>query len=197
MTNFKESPIYAYLKYVLFHKWNKLSKKVFEYIEENREKPFTGWENRIYCKIKKINGIDIYDKQRFIEMADDDNVTYCSNPKSVKVLRFLIATHGQDARQWFLNLFFENTDRPAIQQALSNMLSWFDPKEILPEGRIIAEYCFKQSDIELFDNALKAFDQWLLKDSLELLEGVNCLNTYFREYQMEVIDNIKKHHNLT
>ena len=49
--------IKTYIKYVLFHKWNKLSKESFDLLDNNwKNKPTKGLNLWLYNKIKKING---------------------------------------------------------------------------------------------------------------------------------------------
>jgi len=49
--------IKTYIKYVLFHKWNKLSKESFDLLDNNwQNKPTKGLNLWLYNKIKKING---------------------------------------------------------------------------------------------------------------------------------------------
>jgi hypothetical protein len=49
--------IKTYIKYVVFHKWNRLSIESIEFLEKHWEhKPKSGIKFWLYRKIKKING---------------------------------------------------------------------------------------------------------------------------------------------
>lgn len=49
--------IKTYIKYVVFHKWNRLSIESIEFLEKYWEhKPKSGIKFWLYRKIKKING---------------------------------------------------------------------------------------------------------------------------------------------
>lgn len=120
----------------------------------------------------------------------------------INAYRYAIGVIGD--KIWFVkdeDSYNEVQDGKAAGVATFKYIREID--ETLPKGKYtidqliekaglnIAKHCLKQSDIELFDNAMKAFEHWQLKDSIELLEKVTYSSKYLEDYRLEVIDNIK------
>lgn len=88
-------------------------------------------------------------------------------------------------------LFLKHFTNLKVCTSIIRFFSKLPYNEACPNGPTIALAAFSHKDLSVAEEALKAFDIWGSKESLNLLENTQVQNDWLAEYKSEIIEDIR------
>lgn len=88
---------------------------------------------------------------------------------------------------WLNKLYLDAMDSSKLKIGILHVLSHIDYKQINPVGQIIALAGLTDSDDEVIEYSIKAFENWQNKDAVRLLKGRQLKKPWLQEYLNVVV----------
>lgn len=155
----------------------------------------TGSEIKDVKKVSLIVNSNTYYTKELLEIMAEDIFESGITPRSEKFIRDeVIPEIGMlNTMLWLSSVFLSYNGGSDTSIGILHIISHFEYNEISPIGQLIATAGFSNKNIEVKDFAIKAFENWNSKESIDILENNETTAKWLDEYIEEVIINLKKY----
>lgn len=142
---------------------------------------------------RKVN-VDLDEKitNEFLNLVKRDDFESGYESTSEHFVLELFKKNKEATKMWLQSILLKSFGNPKVLVGILHIISHIEYKEINPEGQVMALACLSNENLEVQDYAIKAFENWGNKESVNYLRSVKCLEDWLQNYLEEVILDLEE-----
>jgi len=133
---------------------------------------------------------------KLIRLIHDSDFEYGIDSEVDVFIRNQMKDNASATKSWLNDIFLEYYTNPLILSGILRVFSRFDYFDAYPEGPTIALAALSHSNAEVQESGIRAFEHWNNLESLHYLEKTKSPIPWLQEYIDDVIDDLRKEHNV-
>lgn len=147
-------------------------------------------ENRINAK--RMQRFKANFSARLLRLLKEQDFEYGVDTPADELVRECFKENESVTKEWLNQLFVESIDQYPVLIGILRVLSHFEYEEIFPQGPTIALAALVNSNAEVRECGIRAFENWGTIESLEVLKNTQCEEDWLKEYLQQVIIDLEE-----
>jgi hypothetical protein len=128
----------------------------------------------------------------FISIIKEENFEFGYKTRSEELLREQLKINELATRNWLNEIFIKYFKDQSVIIGIMRILSRFEPREIYPQGQTMAIAALAHSNDEIKELGIRAFENWPLPESLNILKNLDVSANWLKEYLEDVIQDLEE-----
>ena len=134
--------------------------------------------------------------EELISLILHENFEYGIDTKADAFVRQHMASDTVITKDWLGRIYVENMSNIPVLIGLLRIVARLDYQQIKPLGQLIAMAALTYNDIEVQECGVRAFENWEVIDSLDILENLKVSTMWLQEYINEVVSDLREEYNV-
>lgn len=130
--------------------------------------------------------------ERFTRVLIDSEYEFGSSNSADRFVKHSIQKIGPFAREWINEIFINNYDKPELISRILRVIAHFSYTEMYPQGVTMAAAALSHRDIEVFECAVRCFENWEQPKNAKILESIIRPEQWLNDYIQNVVSSLKK-----
>lgn len=130
--------------------------------------------------------------KKLIQLIREQDFEYGIDTPADELVRHAFHQNIEITKQWLNEIFIENYDNEVILLGILRVLSHFEYADITPQGPTVALAALANSNPEVREGGIRAFENWGNLESLNILENVQCDEEWLNEYLQQVVYDLRE-----
>jgi len=158
-----------------------VTETVEEIINDSNSSDLSANSSREIDELKKVFF------SNFIQILNDSNFEYGYSSSAEQFILKALDSYGIYVREWINEVFIDNFSNEAVLESILRIISHFSYQDMYPQGMTMAIAALSHESIVVKENAIRAFENWENKESLEYLKSISVCDQWLNEYLLQVI----------
>jgi len=145
-------------------------------------------ENQLNAK--RMQSLKSAFSAKLLQLLREQDFEYGVDTPADELVRKCFKENESITKQWLNDLFIQNFADQTIIIGILRVLSHFDYDDIAPQGPTIALAALTNSNAEIRESGIRAFENWCTLESLNVLKQVQCVEEWLNDYLQQVITDL-------
>ena len=149
-----------------------------------------------YINQKRLESLRTGFTDQLLNLICEDDFEYGIDTKADVLVRDQMKKNALATKSWLNSMFVENFANPTILVGLLRIVARLDYLDIYPEGQTMAVAGLSNSNVEVQECGIRAFESWTTLESLHVLENLSVSAGWLKEYVDQVVADLRKEYNV-
>lgn len=141
---------------------------------------------------ERISDLESNFREEFLAELENSDFEFGYFNEADKFIRDQMDINSSVTKEWLNKMFLEYFNNSKILEGIIRIISNMKREEIFPQGQVMALAALSHRDVVIKECAIRSFEYWGGKDSIEILENIVTGIKWLDDYIRDVINDIKE-----
>lgn len=149
-----------------------------------------------YINQRRLDSLRASFTDQLLDLIREDDFEYGIDTKADMMARDQMKRNALATKSWLNSIFVENFDNSTILVGLLRIVARLNYFDIYPEGQTMAVAALSNSNVEVQECGIRAFESWATLESVHVLESITVSAGWLQDYADQVVVDLRKEHNV-